>query len=193
MSIDLDPLSAAFDLRYRWAWALYSQRQPETADAMACKLLAEPRLGRYHAAGMHLLLSTSPADYVEHALEAVRLYGDMLQREDLTGLERGELEELLGEAGALLERARRDQGAIARIVEQKSAARNLKEKYGKVDVQGAAAEVINSQDTAYTLDTNERPDTRGELDTADGSQREDGATLVQVAINNDWPHVDITT
>jgi len=80
---------------------------------MAQELLGEPRLGRLHEAGMHMLLSTTPSEYVEHGLEAVRLYGDILQRQDLNPARRANIEKLHRQAQALLDKARHDKAEIA--------------------------------------------------------------------------------
>ncbi|KIL92925.1 hypothetical protein FAVG1_04106 [Fusarium avenaceum] len=88
MSEELCPLSTMFELRYKEAWKIWHQGDNDAAEVMARELLQEPRLGRFHKAGMHMLLSTASHHYLENALEAVRLFTEISMRNDLTDSER---------------------------------------------------------------------------------------------------------
>lgn len=79
---------AMFELRYKEAWKIWHQGDNDAAEVMARELLQEPRLGRFHKAGMHMLLSTASHHYLENALEAVRLFTEISMRNDLTDSER---------------------------------------------------------------------------------------------------------
>ncbi|RGP68553.1 hypothetical protein FLONG3_8112 [Fusarium longipes] len=116
--IGLSPLAATFDLRFRHAWQLCYDDKREEAETAAAALLLEPRLGRFHQAGMHLLLAMSPDDYVEHASEAVRLYTEIGNRQDMTDFKKTHLEKLLKDANHLLNKAREDQTRIDREVQK---------------------------------------------------------------------------
>ncbi|KAM0246138.1 hypothetical protein ACHAP5_004920 [Fusarium lateritium] len=117
MSI-LSPLAATFELRFKQAWDLCYENKREEAETVAAELLLEPRLGRFHQAGMHLLLAMSPDDYIDHALEAVRLYSEMGRREGLTDVERDLLEKLLNDANHVLNKARQDQTVVDRKIQK---------------------------------------------------------------------------
>ncbi|RBR21385.1 uncharacterized protein FIESC28_04922 [Fusarium coffeatum] len=121
MSEGLDPLSATFELRFKKAWRLWRAGANDTAETMAKELLLEPRLGRFHKAGMHTLLSTSSNNYVEHGLEAVRLYTEISDRNDLTEDERKDITVYLDDANKLLDKARQDQAKIDHQIQEKLA------------------------------------------------------------------------
>ncbi|KAK2042889.1 hypothetical protein LZ31DRAFT_596008 [Colletotrichum somersetense] len=53
----------------------------------AAALLMEPRLGPFHQTDLHLLVSTSDNDYVHHAKEAVRLYTEVMNENDLIAID----------------------------------------------------------------------------------------------------------
>lgn len=83
---------------------------------MAAQLLMEPRLGPLHQAGMHLLLASSPYEYVHHAEEAVRLFTEILDGFEFTTTQRANAQKLLDAANVSLEKARADHSAISREV-----------------------------------------------------------------------------
>jgi hypothetical protein len=110
---------AMFELRYKEAWKLWRQGDNDAAEDMARELLQEPRLGRFHKAGMHMLLSTASHYYVEHALEAVRLLTEISMRNDLTESEREGVAKNLNGANKLLDKARLDQTRIDHEIQKK--------------------------------------------------------------------------
>ncbi|KAF5677585.1 hypothetical protein FHETE_1636 [Fusarium heterosporum] len=112
MSEELCPLSTMFEIRYNEAWKVWRQGDNDAAETMASDLLQEPRLGRFHQAGMHMLLSTASHYYVEHALEGVRLFTEISARQDLTDAERAGITRNLNAANRLLDKARLDQTRI---------------------------------------------------------------------------------
>ncbi|KAM0232896.1 hypothetical protein ACHAP5_010558 [Fusarium lateritium] len=119
MSEYLCPLSTMFEIRYKEAWKLWRQGDKDAAEAMARDLLQEPRLGRFHKAGMHMLLATASHHYVENALEAVRLFTEISAREDLTDSEREGVAKSLNNANKLLDKARLDQTRIDEEIQKK--------------------------------------------------------------------------
>ncbi|KAM0207267.1 hypothetical protein ACHAQI_007754 [Fusarium lateritium] len=119
MSEDLCPLSNMFELCYKAAWKLWRQGDKDAAEAMARDLLQEPRLGRFHQAGMHMLLSTASHYYVENALGAIRLFTEISMRNDLTDIERECVTESLNNANKLLDKARLDQTKIDHEIQKK--------------------------------------------------------------------------
>ncbi|OBS17766.1 hypothetical protein FPOA_09498 [Fusarium poae] len=114
---DLTPLAVTFELRFKRAWSLCYSDKREQAETEAAELLLEPRLGPFHQAGMHLLLAMSPNDYVDHALEAVRLYTAM-ETQELTDPEKGQLSKLVQDANNILNLARQDKTRIDREVQK---------------------------------------------------------------------------
>jgi hypothetical protein len=93
---DFDPVAQVVESLFIQAWSLfeeskfdevsarlplfiYSQTNTYTpqANTLSQKLLLEPRMGRLHRAGLHVILAHSPDDYVWHADEAVRMYENM--------------------------------------------------------------------------------------------------------------------
>lgn len=68
---------------------------------------------------MHTLLSTSSYYYVEHGLEAVRLYTEIFERNDLTEVEREDITVYLDDANKLLDKARQDQARIDHQIQKK--------------------------------------------------------------------------
>lgn len=102
------------ELRYKEAWKIWRDGNNDAAEAKARDLLLEPRLGRFHQAGMHLLLSTASDYYVEHALEDIRLFTEISARQDLTDKAREGITACLRDANKMLNRARRDQTRIDR-------------------------------------------------------------------------------
>ena len=68
---------------------------------------------------MHTLLSTSSNNYVEHGLEAVRLYTEISDRNDLTEDERKDITVYLDDANKLLDKARQDQAKIDQQIQEK--------------------------------------------------------------------------
>ncbi|KAF5613812.1 uncharacterized protein FSUBG_424 [Fusarium subglutinans] len=145
---DLNPLAATFELRYKKAWKLCYEGNREEAETTAAELLLEPRLGRFHQAGMHLLLAMSPHDYVEHALEAVKLYTEMENREGVTVTEREQLQKLIGDANHLLNKARQDQTVADRNIQKVLATMTMddlhdariEEMHKRLDAEQAAEE-----------------------------------------------------
>lgn len=111
-------ISAMFELRFKYICTMHSKGETEAAETKALELLAEPRLGRLHKAGMHMRLATSETDFVHHRLKAVRLFGEALQGE-MTASQRASLEYWHPEAKKLLEEARSDQSAITREINKK--------------------------------------------------------------------------
>lgn len=107
-----------FEVRFKYICTMHSKGEIEAAEAKALELLAEPRLGRLHRAGMHMILATSEDDSVHHSLQAVKLFGDALE-EDITAPQRASLEHWHAEAKELLEEARSDQKAITREINKK--------------------------------------------------------------------------
>ncbi|KAF4832702.1 hypothetical protein CGCSCA4_v013523 [Colletotrichum siamense] len=93
---------AMFELRFKHICTMHSKGETEAAETKALELLAEPRLGRLHKAGMHMILATSETDFVHHSLEA-----------------RASLEHWHAEAKKLLEEARSDQSAIDNEINEK--------------------------------------------------------------------------
>ncbi|CAG7563873.1 unnamed protein product [Fusarium equiseti] len=91
MREDLGPLATMFELRFKEAWRLWRAGDNDAAETVAMDLLLEPRLGIFHKAGIHTLLSTSSNNYIEHGLEAVRLYTEISDRNDLTEDERKDI------------------------------------------------------------------------------------------------------
>ncbi|KAF4496815.1 hypothetical protein FAGAP_7023 [Fusarium agapanthi] len=65
-----------------------------------------------------MLLATSSHSYVEHALEAVRLY-TKISSENLTDTEREDVAGFLKDANKLLDKARQDQTKIGREIQKK--------------------------------------------------------------------------
>ncbi|KAK2745775.1 hypothetical protein CKAH01_06679 [Colletotrichum kahawae] len=114
----LDQLGGMFEVRFKYICTMHSKGEIEAAEAKALELLAEPRLGRLHRAGMHMILATSEDDSVHHSLQAVKLFGDALE-EDITAPQRASLEHWHAEAKELLEEARSDQKAITREINKK--------------------------------------------------------------------------
>ncbi|KAF5495143.1 hypothetical protein CGCS363_v009625 [Colletotrichum siamense] len=115
----LGQLGAMFELRFKHICTMHSKGETEAAEAKALELLAEPRLGRLHKAGMHMILATSETDFVHHSLEAVRLFGEALQEQDITEAQRASLEHWHAEAKKLSEEARSDQSAIDNEINEK--------------------------------------------------------------------------
>ncbi|KAJ0159354.1 hypothetical protein CTA2_9878 [Colletotrichum tanaceti] len=113
---ELDNLSAILEWRCKEIWGIHEQGRRDEADAMAQKLLMEPRLSSLHQACMHLLLAASPHDYVHHAKEAVRLYSEVLQEFEHTPQQQANVEKMLDAAKSALREARRDQSAYDREV-----------------------------------------------------------------------------
>ncbi|EQB50913.1 hypothetical protein CGLO_09613 [Colletotrichum gloeosporioides Cg-14] len=107
-----------FELRFRHICTMHSKGETEAAETKALELLAEPRLGRVHKAGTHMILATSETDLVHHSLEAVRLFGEALLGE-MTASQRASLEYWHAEAKTLLEEARSDQSAIDNEINEK--------------------------------------------------------------------------
>ena len=71
---------------------------------MAARLLSEPHLGPLHQASMHMLLGSAGLDPdAPHIEEVARIYGDLLERQDLSTEHRGELEENYAIADCLIE------------------------------------------------------------------------------------------
>lgn len=60
----LDPISQLVEYEFKRAWDLFDAEVFEEANALATKLLLEPRLGHLHRAGCHLLLAHGPIDFV---------------------------------------------------------------------------------------------------------------------------------
>lgn len=108
-----------FELRFKHICTMHSKGETEAAEAKALELLAEPQLGRLHRAGMHMILATSENDFVHHSLQAVKLFGDALQEDDITAPQRASLEYWHAEAKKLLEEARSDQSAIDNKINEK--------------------------------------------------------------------------
>ncbi|KAK7538483.1 uncharacterized protein J3D65DRAFT_622131 [Phyllosticta citribraziliensis] len=67
-------LSLMFKWRDDNAWERARAGDKEEGFRLANELLLEPRLGDYHAANMHLLLTKSDHGPVAHGREAIRLY-----------------------------------------------------------------------------------------------------------------------
>ncbi|KAJ0377348.1 hypothetical protein COL26b_004298 [Colletotrichum chrysophilum] len=59
----LGQLGAMFELRFKHICTMHSKGETEAAETKALELLAEPRLGRLHKAGMHMILATSETDF----------------------------------------------------------------------------------------------------------------------------------
>ncbi|KAF4414022.1 hypothetical protein CFRS1_v008456 [Colletotrichum fructicola] len=114
----LGQLGAMFELRFKHICTMHSKGETEAAETKALELLAEPRLGRLHKAGMHMILATSETDFVHHSPEAVTLFGEALQGE-MTACQRASLEYWHAEAEKLLEEARSDQSAIDNEINEK--------------------------------------------------------------------------
>ncbi|KAF4906562.1 hypothetical protein CGCF415_v007981 [Colletotrichum fructicola] len=116
----LGNLGAMFKWRYKHIWKLYGQKKYEEAEAEAMKMLMEPRLGDYHRAGMHLLLTGSPHDYVDNAKQAVRLYGKILEEHgsNFSPKEQSGIQNLINRSNQALEKALRDQSDIKRNVRE---------------------------------------------------------------------------
>ncbi|KAK2761979.1 hypothetical protein CKAH01_05209 [Colletotrichum kahawae] len=94
-----------------------SKGKREEAEKLAAVM--EPRLGPIHKAGMHMLLATSSQDdFLDHARKSVEIYEAILTN-DLTAVQRAQLEEVLANAKDVLERARGDQSAIDREISKK--------------------------------------------------------------------------
>jgi len=108
-----------FELRFKEAWRLWRAGDNDAAETVAHELLLEPRLGRFHKAGMHTLLTTSSHNYAEHGLEAVRLYTEISDRNDLTEGERKDITAYLQDANKLLDKARQDQARIDHQIQGK--------------------------------------------------------------------------
>ncbi|KAJ3959982.1 hypothetical protein N0V92_003375 [Colletotrichum tropicale] len=118
--VERDQLGKMFELRYQQICTLFDQDREAALDD-ATELLMEPRLGRLHRAGLHMLLACSHtrSDFVTHALKAVEIYEAILSRTDLSPVQRSEVDELLEDAHEVLENARSDQSAIDREINQK--------------------------------------------------------------------------
>lgn len=110
---------AMFELRYKEAWKIWRQGDNNGAEVMARELLQEPRLRRFHKAGIHRLLSTASHSHVTHALEAVRLFSEISMRNDLTNSEREGVAESLNRANKVLDKARLDERMIDYEIQKK--------------------------------------------------------------------------
>ncbi|KAG5800201.1 hypothetical protein H9Q69_000783 [Fusarium xylarioides] len=158
---ELNPLAATFELRYKKAWKLCYEGKREEAETTAAELLLEPRLGRFHQAGMHLLLAMSPYDYVEHGLEAVKLYTEMENREGVTATEREQLQKLIGDANHLLNKARQDQTVADRNIQKVLATMTMddlhdariEEMHKRLDAEQAAEEAAETAAAAEDGDS----------------------------------------
>ncbi|KAF9780373.1 hypothetical protein IL306_000325 [Fusarium sp. DS 682] len=145
---ELSPLAATFELRFKKAWKLCYENKREEAETVAAELLLEPRLGPFHQAGMHLLLAMSPYDYVEHALEAVRLYTEMEGGEGATATDREHLQKLINDANYVLNQARQGQTVVDRNIQKLLASgmtmdglheARFEEMHKRLDAEQAAA------------------------------------------------------
>lgn len=84
------------------------------ANTLSKKLLLEPRMGRLHRAGLHVILAHSSDDYVWHADEAVRMY-ETMYTDDMpppTPEQAEDIEELLENARSVQTKARIDSEAL---------------------------------------------------------------------------------
>ena len=130
---DLDPVTRVVESLFIQAWnlfeemkfdevsaclplSIYTQTDAHTSQAntLSKKLLLEPRMGRLHRAGLHIILAHSSDDYVWHADEAVRMYENMYT-DDMpppTQEQAEDIEELLENAKSVQTKARIDSEAL---------------------------------------------------------------------------------
>ncbi|KAK2774933.1 hypothetical protein CKAH01_12986 [Colletotrichum kahawae] len=113
-------LGAVFKSRYNHIWTLYGRKDYEEAEAEAMKMLMEPRLGDYHRAGIHLLLAGSPHEYVDHAKQAVRLYGKILEEHGsgMSPKEQSGIQNLINRSKKAWEKTLSDKSAIDRNIRE---------------------------------------------------------------------------
>ncbi|KAI8255105.1 hypothetical protein K4K58_005848 [Colletotrichum sp. SAR11_239] len=110
--------SAILDWRFNDALEAYKQRDTKLAETLAAELLMEPRLSEFHQAGMHLILAGGTTDFVGHALEAVRLYNEVLQQPELTDNDRDIIRRMVDQSETALAEARSDKVAHQREVDE---------------------------------------------------------------------------
>lgn len=84
------------------------------ANTLSKKLLLEPRMGRLHRAGLHVILAHSSDDYVWHADEAVRMYENMYTADmpPPTPKQARSIKELLENAKAVQAKAHTDKKTL---------------------------------------------------------------------------------
>ncbi|GJC85481.1 hypothetical protein ColLi_08319 [Colletotrichum liriopes] len=155
---ELDNLSAILEWRCKQVWRIHEQGKRDEADTMAQKLLMEPQLSKVHQACMHLLLAASPSDYVEHAKDAVRLYSEVLQEFEHTPQQRANVEKMLDAAKSALRKARADQSAIDREVENLISASGMTMTdlhNAQLEAQRRLEEQTQEEDQAITQDEEE--------------------------------------
>jgi hypothetical protein len=130
---DLDPVAQVLESLFIQAWnlfeeskfdeastrllsSIYSKTNTYTpqANTLSQKLLLEPRMGRLHRAGLHVILAHSPDDYVWHADEAVQMYENMYTNEmpPPTAEQAEDIKELLENAKSVQVKARIDSEAL---------------------------------------------------------------------------------
>ncbi|KAF3806366.1 hypothetical protein GCG54_00006128 [Colletotrichum gloeosporioides] len=118
-------------MRYREAWTLASKGKREEAEKLATELLIKPRLGPIHKAGMHMLMATSSQDdFLDHARKSAEIYEAILTN-DLTAVQRAQMEEVLPDAKVVLERAHGDQSAIDREISKKLTTMTMSQKLNR--------------------------------------------------------------
>ena len=82
-----------FQDRLEQAWGFYHSDENDEAKKTAAKLISEPHLGPLHQVSMHMLFGTTGLDPDAPHNEAARIYNHLLERQDLSGQHRDELEE----------------------------------------------------------------------------------------------------
>ncbi|KAF9876128.1 hypothetical protein CkaCkLH20_06574 [Colletotrichum karsti] len=146
---ELDNVSAMLEWQFKTIWDTYGRGDHDDAEQMAAELLMEPRLSDFHQAGMHLLLSMSPIDYIHHGNEAVRLYQSVLNETiEMSPKQRATIERMLNDAKISLEQGRADKAAILRNIEKLIASgktmkdlqdENIREMHAQLELDLVAA------------------------------------------------------
>ncbi|KAI6750915.1 hypothetical protein HG530_014365 [Fusarium avenaceum] len=206
MSEELCPLSTMFELRYKEAWKIWRQGDNKAAEVMARELLQEPRFGRFHKAGMHMLLSTASHYYLENALEAVRLFTEISMRNDLTDSEREGIAKSLNSANKLLDRARLDRTRIDHEIQKildngmtmdELHDAQIKEMHQRLNAEEEASGVVDedtgsrsqsipdSQDVPGKTDESQRTDFQNSTHTMDFDDNDPLPDIVRYNFDND--------
>lgn len=137
---DLDPVARVVESLFIQAWKLFEQSKFDKvsaclllsiysstdtyisqANTLSKNLLLEPRIGRLHRAGLHVILARSPDDYLWHADEAVRMYENMYT-DDMpppTPEQAENIKELLENAKSIQARARITKRRVRRVSQQR--------------------------------------------------------------------------
>ncbi|KAI1069929.1 hypothetical protein LB507_007958 [Fusarium sp. FIESC RH6] len=113
--------AATLKPRFKEAWRLLEAGDSDAAEAMATELLLEARLSRYHAAGCHIILSTSSDVCFEHDIKTLRRYKDIWRCIDLTEAEGNVIFRGFHDAMTLIDKARQDQASSDQQGKEKSA------------------------------------------------------------------------